>query len=276
MNTGAVNTETVNTETVSAETPATGQAPATPVANRMVATVLVVSTLVILVVALGIAIVSGAHGWVDGESSGAWPYVVIFISVVGDAIIPIFPSESILNTASVLASTEDNLKIGWIIVAGALGAVVGDSLLYWIARLDLVRLGPRVESARKNPKVAQGLDLLGERWTVLILFGRYLPGVRFVVNAMAGLLGVPYPRFLRLSAIAGATWSAYTCLLAYWVGSALNDFPLASIIISGAVTTALIAVLYWFEFRRRRSRHKTVADDLGTAAGAGAEAPPGH
>jgi hypothetical protein len=45
---------------------------------------------------------------------------------------------------------------------------------------------------------------------------------------------------------------AYTCLLAYWVGSAIEDYPVASMMVSGAITTALIAILFLRERRRRR------------------------
>jgi hypothetical protein len=33
------------------------------------------------------------------------------------------------------------------------------------------------------------------------------------------------------------------------VGSALSGYPLASMIIAGAITTALIAVIYWYDLR---------------------------
>ncbi len=71
-----------------------------------------------------------------------------------------------------------------------------------------------------------------------------MPGVRFVVNSTYGLSHFPYRRFLLWSAIGGTVWSVYTCLLAYAVGTALEDFPLASVIISGAITTILMGVIF--------------------------------
>jgi membrane protein DedA with SNARE-associated domain len=49
------------------------------------------------------------------------------------AIVPIFPGETTLNAASVLGS-QGTLEIELVIVAGALGAILGDSALYWITR----------------------------------------------------------------------------------------------------------------------------------------------
>lgn len=48
----------------------------------------------------------------------------------------------------------------------------------------------------------------------------------------------------------------YTCALAYWVGGALADFPIASIVVSGLITTILIGVVYWFDRRRRPGETK--------------------
>ena len=68
----------------------------------------------------------------------------------------------------------------------------------------------------------------------------------------AGLSDLPYLKFLPWSALGAVTWATYTCLLAYWVGSTIEDYPLAWVIISGAITTALISILFLRERRRRQ------------------------
>lgn len=99
--------------------------------------------------------------------------------------------------------------------------------------------------------MASGLALLGRSGPLLIAFGRFVPGVRFAVNVSMGLIEYPYLRFLLFSAIGGVAWATYTCVLAYWVSTALADFALASIVISGIVTTVLVAGVYWIDRRRR-------------------------
>ena len=88
---------------------------------------------------------------------------------------------------------------------------------------------------------------------VLIIGGRYVPGMRFVVNATMGLSDIAYRRFLGWSVISGILWSTYTSILAYEIGLALGDFPLASFVISGLVTTVAITVVF-FTVRRNRRR----------------------
>jgi membrane protein DedA with SNARE-associated domain len=68
-----------------------------------------------------------------------------------------------------------------------------------------------------------------------------------------GATRFPCPSFLLWSAIGGTTCPIYTALLAYHVGTSLEGYPLASIVMSGTITTVLIAIIFWAETRRTRS-----------------------
>jgi membrane protein DedA with SNARE-associated domain len=86
----------------------------------------------------------------------------------------------------------------------------------------------------------------------MIVCGRYVPGMRFVVSATYGLSDFPSGRFLLWAAIGGTLWSVYTCVLAEAVATRLANFPLASIFISGFITTLVVAGLFLLARRRRR------------------------
>jgi membrane-associated protein len=179
-------------------------------------------------------------------------YVTVFLMVALDAVVPIFPGETTLAAAST-AAAEGTLELGPVIVAGALGAIVGDSSLFWIARRSSERVGPQLENARANEQVTQALAIMDTSAPLLIVGGRYVPGMRFVVNATMGLSDMPYRRFLPWSVLGGALWSVYTCVLAYKVSTTLAEFPLASVVISGLVTTAMLAVIFLVVRRRKRA-----------------------
>ena len=185
-------------------------------------------------------------------SSLEHPYRVIFGFVVFDAVIPIFPSESLLNTASTLAAQDDsNIELWPLIVAGSLGAVVGDSLLYWLSRTVGRRsLGEKVERAQANPKVARSMEGLSQTAGTLIVFGRFVPGVRFMIGATMGLSRFPYRKFLVFDVIGGVLWASYACLFSYLVATVIEDKPIISLAISVIFSTAILAVLY-----RRLKRH---------------------
>jgi len=174
------------------------------------------------------------------------PYLVIFIFVTLDAVVPIFPSESLLTTASNLAAQDGStIEIWRLIVAGSLGAIVGDSLLYWLSRTVLREyMADKLEKVEQNPKVAQALQVLGGTAPLLIVVGRFVPGVRFVIGVTMGLTRYPYPRFLLWDAVGGTIWATYTCIFSYLIASAMDDKPVLSIIMSVIVTTALLGLLY--------------------------------
>jgi membrane protein DedA with SNARE-associated domain len=195
----------------------------------------------------------GALGLLTDGDTGTAAYFAVFGLVFADAIVPIFPGETTLTTASVLAA-QGHLDLGSVIVAGALGAIIGDSTLYWIARTGPRKLKHRLNAAAEtDDRVARAVALLGRSGPLLIMFGRFLPGVRFAVNVSMGLIEYRYSRFLLFGAIGGAAWAVCNCLLAYWVSTALAGFPLASIVISGLLTTALIGGVYWIDRRRSRT-----------------------
>jgi membrane protein DedA with SNARE-associated domain len=188
---------------------------------------------------------------IDG-SDPARTYLGVFLLVFLDAVVPIFPGETTLNAAAT-AAAQGTLELLPVIVMGALGAILGDSTLFWIARRSKERVGPQLDKARANDKIKQALSLMDSSAPVLIVGGRYVPGLRFVVNATMGLSDLPYRRFLPWSVLGGVLWSAYTCLLAYKVATSLAGFPLASVVISGLVTTAALAVIFYVVRKRRRA-----------------------
>ena len=206
-----------------------------------------------LAVVVALQVLGGDDGLslIDGET-GDWAYVSVWLLVTLDGICAIFPGETTLNAASTLAA-QGELNLWLVMVAGAIGAVCGDSGLYWIARKYRQRYEARVNKWMADKRVMAAMDFVGSSAPQLLIIGRYLPGMRLVVNAMFGLQAYPYKKFLLWSAIGGTTWSIYTCGLAYLIGTTLVNFPLASVIISGLVTTIAVGVLFLVVRRRRRA-----------------------
>ena len=91
---------------------------------------------------------------------------------------------------------------------------------------------------------------MGESGPVIILFCRYLPGVRFAVTASMGAIRYPYRSYLTWSVIAAFAWSTYTCLMAFAISTALDEFPVASVVMAGA-SSGIIVAIGFFVLRRR-------------------------
>lgn len=173
-------------------------------------------------------------------------YAMITGFVILDAVIPIFPSESLLTTASNLAAQADsNIELWKLVAAGTVGAIVGDSLLYWLSRTVLrKRMSTQVDRAQRNDKVARAMEVMSGTAPMLIVFGRFVPGLRFMVGATMGLTRFPYRKFLLWDSIGGFLWAAYTCVFCYLIASVIADKPFVSIVVSVIVTTGLLALLY--------------------------------
>jgi membrane-associated protein len=223
--------------------------------GRALVTVVAVLAVLVGVVAI-LFVVDDGDGFSLIEPNGSVSYLMVFLLIAGDAVIPVFPGETTLNAAATLAS-QGELQLAWVIVAGALGAIVGDSTLFFLARRSAVRVRPQLDRALRNERIASAYAYLDRSAPVLLVFGRYVPGLRFVINTTMGLSDRPYRNFIPWSALGGALWSTYTCVLAYWVGTKIDDFPMASVVISGAITTLLMAAFYFAERRRNKGAEPT-------------------
>ena len=126
-----------------------------------------------------------------------WAYVMCLLFVWFDAVIPIFPGETTLSAASTIAA-GGGLTLGLVMVAGAIGAILGDTSLFWIARLNTAKMQPHLDKALENPKVRVAWESLERSPGLLIVAGRYVPGMRFAVNASMGLSHIPIPPLPRL------------------------------------------------------------------------------
>jgi membrane-associated protein len=215
--------------------------------------VVAVAAGLLVLAAAGVLVMSltdDALGLLEDPENEFAAYLVVSLLVMGDAVIAILPGETTLNVASVLAS-EDKLTLGLVIVAGAIGATVGDNILYWVAR-SVPGLRVRVARAQEDPRFERALEVIGRHESMLVIFCRYLPFVRWAVIAGMGVLPMPYRRFLVASVIGGVGWATYTCLVAYLIGTALDEFPLLSLVIAGVSSGVLVTAVYFVE--RRWSR----------------------
>jgi membrane-associated protein len=175
------------------------------------------------------------------------PYLLTLLFVWFDAIIPVFPSESLLNTgATLIASGDLNLELWGLILVGGLGAVLGDSSLYWLARtVGRKHLATKVEKAKQDPKISAAFQVLGTNAPLVIVAGRFVPGMRFVIGVTMGLERYPYKKFLPFSLLGGFFWAGYNCAFSYLIGSTrLGEYSVLSLLTSAAVTGGILTILY--------------------------------
>ena len=67
------------------------------------------------------------------ENAAGYGYWAVMLVVAGDGVFPLLPGETAIVAAAVLAA-DGGLSLPLVILAGAVGAVIGDSTAYWIGR----------------------------------------------------------------------------------------------------------------------------------------------
>jgi membrane protein DedA with SNARE-associated domain len=189
----------------------------------------------------------------DFLTGSGWTYPLLFGICLGDAVLPLLPSETAAIVCGIQAG-RGQLSLGWVIVVAGLGAFAGDNTSYaigrWLGRPFQQRFLSG-ERARRNLDRAQ--RFLTERGSYVLVVARFVPGGRTATTFTAGLVKLSWPRrFAPFIAIAAILWASYAVLLGYLGGKTFKDKPIYALLLAfgiAAVITALVEVV-----RRFRSR----------------------
>jgi membrane protein DedA with SNARE-associated domain len=146
------------------------------------------------------------------------------------------PGETLLVTAAVYAGATGAFGLPEIVLAASCGAIVGDSIGFWIGRSLgqrlLIRYGPRIGLTPGRIKLGQYLFL--RRGGTVVFFGRFVAVLRVLAALLAGATGMPWPRFLAFNAAGGILWATVFGVGGYVFGTRIEA-------VSGPVGMALLA-----------------------------------
>jgi membrane protein DedA with SNARE-associated domain len=183
-------------------------------------------------------------------------YLVVGLVIGVESMGVPLPGETTLIAAALLAS-QHHLNIVFVIAAAAAGAIVGDSIGYFIGRKAgrglFERLGRRFHhfSEERIVKAEKYFHKYGV-WTVF--FGRFVALLRIFAGPMAGMLRMHYPRFLAANAAGGIAWSATIGVVAYKIGdNADKIFGQVSVWALVVIGVALVVAYAVYKIRKRRN-----------------------
>lgn len=185
----------------------------------------------------------------------AYGLVAVFVLMVGESCGFPFPSEVIMPTAGLLASTG-HLNLVAAIIAGALANLVGSLIAYGLAARfgEPLLLGPGryIGIRRHHLETADGWF---RRWGLVAVFvGRVLPVIRTYISFPAGLARIDVLRFSVLTFVGALPWCAALALVGFELGRNYDRIsgPIekAAIVLAGLV---VVVVLVWY-FRGRETR----------------------
>ncbi|WP_394435721.1 DedA family protein [Streptomyces sp. SGAir0957] len=160
------------------------------------------------------------------------PAVAIYALVAGvigleSLGIPL-PGEIVLVSAALLSSQHGDVNPVVLGVCATAGAVVGDSIGYAIGRKGgrplLAKLGRRFPKHFGPAHIAtaeRSFDKWG-MWAVFI--GRFIALLRIFAGPLAGVLHMPYWRFLIANVLGGIVWAGGTTAVIYYLGIVAEDW----------------------------------------------------
>ncbi len=176
-------------------------------------------------------------------------YLLIFV-------ITLFEGETVLLIAGILAH-QGFLNIELSIISAFLGSVIGDQLFFQLARQE------GYEFVRKFKYVASVLPraelLVKKHGTYIVLFARYIYGLRTALVVMCGLAKMPRVKFTIFNIAAGLIWAVSYGFLGYFFSEVIGSVAgLGKIEFVIAAAIAVTALVYWVV---RTANSKPVSDE---------------
>ena len=135
----------------------------------------------------------------------------------------ITPAEVILAFAGWMLIERHGIPASFIPLAGlyaGLGSTIGASIPYWIARVGGRPLIERfAKRFRIHLRYIERMEDQCRRWGAgMVLVGRVLPGVRPLVSIPAGIVRIPFHKFLLATFTGAYVWCTVLIAAGYVLG----------------------------------------------------------
>ncbi len=170
-----------------------------------------------------------------------------------NAGIPV-PGETILLLACFLTYSEPDLRLPWIIVVATIAATVGDNLGFAAGYYGGRPLLARYQTLfRIHDRILErGEQLFARYGSVTIFFARFVFGLRIIAGPLAGVLRMPWRKFLFFNFLGAALWVTVIAGAGYLFGQHWERLRqvIKQVDISVAILLVLAAVLLWWKSRR--------------------------
>ena len=150
-------------------------------------------------------------------------YLIVFFGVMLESAGIPLPGETILIAAGLLAQ-QGKLDLGDAMLFGAMGAVAGDQIGYWIGRKGgrpfALRWGRYVLITPE--RLARAERFFERHGGKAVFLARFVAGLRVFGALVAGMSRMRWRTFFLYNALGGATWAVAAVLAGYLLGGSLT------------------------------------------------------
>ena len=186
---------------------------------------------------------------------GYWTLAITLL--LENAGVPL-PGETMLLFASFLASQHHELNLGLIIVVATAACTLGDNLGYWIGfrggRPLLIRYQKFFHVS--GDKIIRGEKLFERFGPATVFVARFIFGMRIIAGPLAGVLRMPWRKFVLFNLLGAALWVTVISCVGYFFGQHWPEL-LSMVGRANAVIFGVAVVVAWFAWKRYRNRTAT-------------------
>ena len=156
------------------------------------------------------------------QQYGTWTYLLLFLIIffeTGFVVTPFLPGDSLLFVSGVVAASG-LLALHWLLAAFILGAVIGDTVNYWIGNyLGLRVVQHRFPNILKKEYIDRTYGFYERYGGMTIFVARFVPIIRTFAPFLAGVGTMDCRKFLFYNVFGGVAWSLSIVLAGYFFGT---------------------------------------------------------
>lgn len=206
-------------------------------------------------------VISDLTEWLKDISGNWWFLAVVLVISLLDSVVPVVPSETTVIIGGVAASAAGDgpYPVYLVILAGAIGAFLGDNISYELGHRasHLVRRrAAKKESTARKLKWAS--DQIEERGGLLLITARFIPGGRTLLTLSCGFTHQSHRWFAGWVAVAVSIWATYASILGYAFGSQFEDDHTLAFLLAFAAALTITVVIELIRYARKRVTAKAL------------------
>lgn len=185
----------------------------------------------------------------------------MFGVVAFGAVVPVVPTGAAVSVGAVLGTSDHLVLLPVVVGVGALGAYLGDLVVYAVLRWAGDRLANRVSWLRDDARAAAlerfRAEIARHELRTLLL-SRLVPAGRIPVLLAAAVGGYPFRRYAAADLAAATLWAAVYAGLGL-AGGSLFPRPWEGVVAAIVLVLAVSAASSWWQRRapRRRATRST-------------------
>lgn len=184
------------------------------------------------------------------SAHAGWAFAVMFVTSFGESfafLSLLFPGTSLLVAAGALMATG-TLPYFPVLAGAVAGAVLGDTVSYWIGRRfggPLARVWPFIRNPELLPR---GIRYFAKYGGLSVFAGRFFGPLRAVIPLAAGIMEMPPDRFWIANIASAIVWAPMLLFTGDIIGKLgqrlFGSTNLVLLVLGGVILSGVVGVIW--------------------------------